>query len=171
MPLKRLRRDAACSTLGGAMKELPHTRSCFGCGESNRLGLKLRFYDHGTTVQAKYTPGTEHAGFKGVTHGGLLATVLDEVMVWACAVRTKRFAYCAEMTVRFLQPVTPGVELTAIGRLAEDRRGRLFQAHGELVDSSGTVVASSTGKYLPMKDADTRVMKEDFVGDTADLFD
>ena len=152
------------------MKELPHTHSCFVCGETNPLGLKLRFHQIDDTVQVKFTPGEHHIGFKGVTHGGLLATVLDEIMVWACAVRTRRFAYCAEMTVRYLHPATPGTELTAIGRLVEDRRGRLFHASGELVDSNGARLAESTGKYLPLKDSDTKLMVEDFVGDVTPLF-
>ena len=168
--VERLPGSTGCVNLGGAMKELPHTHTCFVCGESNPHGLNLRFWEDGDVVRARFTPGAEHAGFKGVTHGGLLATVLDEIMVWACAVRTKRFAYCAEMTVRFLRPVAPGAELTAIGRLVEDRRGRVFQAAGKLVDSSGTVVASSTGKYLPIKDEQTGVMAEDLVGDTSGLF-
>jgi uncharacterized protein (TIGR00369 family) len=153
------------------MKELPHTRSCFVCGESNPAGLKLRFQDDGELVRTRFTPGADHIGFKGVTHGGLLATVLDEIMVWACAARKKRFAYCAELTVRFLQPAQPGVELTAVGRLVEDRRGRLFLARGELVDSSGNIIASATGKYLPIKEEESRLMVEDFVGDATGLFD
>jgi len=153
------------------MKELPHTHSCFVCGDSNPLGLKLRFRDDGEAVRTVFTPRPEHAGFKSVTHGGLLTTVLDEIMVWACAVRTKRFAYCAEMTVRFVHPSTPGRPLTAVGRLVENRRGRIFHAAGELLDSNGTVVATSTGKYLPIPEQDVRVMAEDFVGDTTDLFE
>jgi len=151
------------------MKELPHTHSCFVCGESNPLGLKLRFYEEGDGVQAKFTPSAGHIGFKGVTHGGLLGTVLDEIMVWACAVRTKRFAFCAEMTVRFLKPAKPGVELTAVGRLVEDWRGRRFLASGELTDPCGTVIATSEGKYLPIKDEEARMMAEDFVGGDAAL--
>lgn len=155
---------------GGAMKELPHTRSCFVCGESNPLGLKLRFHEDGDTVRARFTPRAEHIGFKAVTHGGLLATVLDEIMVWACAVRTKHFSFCAEMTVRYLQPAKPGVELTAVGLLVEDWRGRLYRASGELTDPGGSVIATSTGKYLPIKDQEAKVMAEDFVGDTSGLF-
>jgi uncharacterized protein (TIGR00369 family) len=151
------------------MNELPHTRSCFVCGESNPFGLNLRFYEDGDGVRATFTPREEHNGFKGVTHGGLLATVLDEIMVWACAVRTKRFAYCAEMTVRFISPAPPGDKLTVIGRLMENRRGRVFHAGGELLDESGSIIATSTGKYLPIRDEEAGVMKEDFVGDTTGL--
>jgi uncharacterized protein (TIGR00369 family) len=156
---------------GEAMKELPHTHSCFVCGESNPLGLKLRFHEDAGTVKTHFTPRAEHVGFKAVAHGGLLATVLDEIMVWACAVTTRRFAYCAEMGVRFLRPAAPGVELTAIGRLEENRRGRIFLASAQLVDPEGILIATSTGKYLPIKDEAAKVMAEDFVGEFAGLFD
>ncbi|MCU0770303.1 MAG: PaaI family thioesterase [Verrucomicrobia bacterium] len=146
------------------MKELPHTRSCFVCGEANPLGLHLRFQTDGASVQTKFVPKPEHAGFKSVTHGGLLSTVLDEVMVWACAVRTRRFAFCAEMTVRFLQSAVPGVELTATGRLVEDWRGRLFRSSGELRDPAGSLIATATGKYVPIEEGKARSMAEDFIG-------
>ena len=146
------------------MKELPHTRSCFVCGESNKLGLNLRFHTDGQQVQGRFVPRPEHVGFRGVVHGGLIGTVLDEVMVWAIGVRAKRFAFCAEMSVRFLAPTHPGVELTAIGELVENRRGRLFHTRGELRDSSGQVLATSTGKYLPVKEDQLPALAEDFVG-------
>jgi len=171
MPVEPLREAANCVILCVTMKELPHTHSCFVCGESNSLGMKLRFYDDGDAVRSTFAPRSEHVGFKGVVHGGLLATVLDEIMVWACAVRTKQFAYCAEMTVRFVQPASPGGELTAVGKLVENHRGRMFRASGQLVDSAGTVVVTSTGKYLPIKDQEAKIAGEDFVGDMSGLFD
>jgi acyl-coenzyme A thioesterase PaaI-like protein len=75
------------------------------------------------------------------------------------------------MNVRFLQPSTPGIKLTAVGRLVENRRGRIFEAGGELRTPAGTVVATATGKYLPIRDEEARGMAGDFVGDTRSLFD
>src|ERR1043165_7802872 len=100
------------------MQTLPHTRSCFVCGESNPVGLNLRFETDGRLVTARFTPRPEHIGFKQVIHGGLIATVLDEIMVWVCAVRTKRFAYCAELNVRFVSPARPGEPVIATAALA-----------------------------------------------------
>lgn len=145
------------------MKELPHTRSCFVCGESNPAGLNLRFETDGQVVHSRFVPRREHVGFKTVVHGGLIATVLDEVMVWACAVQTKKFAYCAEMSVRFLNPLTPGREVFAVGELVRNAR-RLFEAKGEIRDAAGVVYATSTGKYLPIKDSEAADMSTDFVG-------
>ena len=147
------------------MQELPHTHSCFVCGESNAIGFRLRFETDGHVVQTRFWARAEHIGFKNVMHGGLVATILDEVMVWGCAVATRKFAYCAELTVRFLSPVRPGEGLVAIGQLAANRKGKIFEAKGSLRDLSGKTLAEATGKYLPIKTEDAAAMAADFVGD------
>ena len=153
------------------MKKLPHTHSCFVCGESNASGLKLRFETDGRIVRAKFTPRGEHIGFKQVVHGGIIATLLDEIMVWACAVQTKKFAYCVELNVRFVKPARPGVETTATAELVENRRNKIFEAKSELRDAVGDLLASATGKYFPIKEADATDMATDFVDDPRWVFE
>ncbi len=145
------------------MKLLPHTRSCFVCGESNPAGLRLRFETDGRLVQTRFVPRAEHVGFRQTVHGGLTATLLDEIMVWACAVQTKRFAFCADLNVRFLNPVRPGEVLIASGELVSNRRGKLFEAKAELRDQAGLVLATASGKYLPIKPGEAADMATDFV--------
>jgi acyl-coenzyme A thioesterase PaaI-like protein len=147
------------------MKELPHTRSCFVCGEFNPLGLKLRFETDGRIVHSRFVARPEHIGFKRTVHGGLMATVLDEIMVWACAVQTGRFAYCAELNVRFLHPMKPGETVLVTSELVANRRGKIFQASAELRRETGEKLATATGKYLPIRDADLADMATDFIGD------
>lgn len=149
------------------MKELPHTRSCFVCGEANAAGLKLRFETDGQIVRARFVPGPQHVGFRQTVHGGLIATLLDEIMVWACAVQTKRFAFCAELNVRFLQPLRPDQPVVASGKLEANRRGKLFEARAELQDQAGHALALATGKYMPIKDPNVSEWVEDFVGDAS----
>lgn len=153
------------------MKELPHTHSCFVCGESNPFGLKLRFETDGRMVQTRFIPRAEYAGFKSVVHGGIISTLLDEIMVWACAIQTRRFAYCAELTVRFLAPLRPGEEVVARAELITNRRDKIFEAKAELKNAAGDIVATSTGKYLPVKTNDAAEMATDFVGNATWLFD
>jgi acyl-coenzyme A thioesterase PaaI-like protein len=152
------------------MKLLPHTRSCFVCGESNPAGLKLHFETDGRIVQTRFMPRAEHVGFRQTVHGGLIATLLDEIMVWACAVQTRRFAYCAELKVRFINPVRPNQEALASGELVSNRRGKLFEARAELRNQAGLVLATATGKYLPVKHAEATEMATDFIGDPSWVF-
>lgn len=151
------------------MQELPHTHSCFVCGDANSIGLRLRFQTDGQTVRAEFVPRPEHAGFKQLVHGGLLATVLDEAMVWGCAVQTGHFAYCAELTVRFQKPLPPGEATIVTAELVANRRNRVFDAKAELRDSRGSVLATATGKYLPVKPAELASMLDDLVGDATVL--
>lgn len=144
---------------------LPRTRSCFVCGIANPRGLNLAFTTDGRIVTARFRPRAEHIGFKGVVHGGLVSTVLDEAMVWACGVRTGRFAYCAELSVRFRHPVPPEGELQVVGELTDNHRDKLYLARADLRDAADTLMASATGKYMPLPPETLTGMLDDFVGD------
>lgn len=150
-------------------KSLPRTRSCFVCGRANPVGLDLAFETDGRQVTACFVPRAEHVGFAETIHGGLVSTVLDEAMVWACGVAAGQFAYCAELTVRFRHPVRPGTRLEVVGELEENRRGRLLLARAELRDSAGLVLALSTGKYIPVPSGELDSMLSDFDGDIRSL--
>ncbi len=152
------------------MKELPHTRSCFVCGESNPRGFNLRSETDGKIVRTHFAFHSEHVGFKQTVHGGLTATLLDEIMTWVCVVHARRFAYCAELKVRYLLPVRPGQQIVATAELVANRRGRLFETRAKMQDHAGTVLATATGKYLPLRDEDAAGMTTDFLGDLNSVF-
>ena len=131
----------------------------------------MRFETDGQGVRARFTPRLEHIGFRDTVHGGIIATLLDEMMVWVCAVRTRRFAFCAELNVRFLNPLRPGESVNASAELVVNRRDRLFEAKAELRNEAGLTLANATGKYLPIKEADASQMAADFVGDPTWVFE
>jgi uncharacterized protein (TIGR00369 family) len=125
----------------------------------------LEFETDGDVVTARFTPRTDHAGFRDTVHGGVLSTLLDEIMVWACAVKTRKFSYCAELSVRFNRPARPGVEITATAVMTANRRDRIFEARGELRGPGGELLTTATGKFMPISAEFLAQMEEDFVGD------
>ncbi len=127
------------------------------------MGLNLRFETDGRMVQTIFVPRSEHIGFQRVVHGGIISTLLDEIMVWACAVQTKRFAFCAELTVRFHHPLRPNEQSIAAAELVANKRGKIFEAKANLRDPGGRVLASATGKYLPVPEGNAAEMASDFV--------
>ena len=146
--------------------QLPYTRDCFVCGAHNSHGLHLRFRREGDEVRAEFTPQPQHAGFRGIVHGGILATVLDEAMFWAAASTTKRFCLAAELNVRFVNKVAVGQKLTVVARLRADR-GRLWESTAELRDAQGKRCAQATCKQIPMKVEDMKDAAVDFLSDPA----
>ncbi len=117
---------------------------CFCCGPRNPIGLKLAFETlPGRRMRTEWTPRPEHQGFKDIVHGGLVATVLDEVMIrllYALGIR----AVTAELRTRLLRPLRAGRRYRFEGRVLEDK-GRLVTTEAEGFDAeSGEKVASGT---------------------------
>ena len=128
------------------------------------LGMEL--FDGG---EGRFTmtldPEECHYNPMGCVHGGILATLLDEIMVWSCAVQTKRFDYCAELNVSFVKSARPGEEVFATAELVENRRNKIFEAKGEVRNAAGELLTSATGKYIPIRETDMTEMARDFVDD------
>jgi len=133
------------------MLQLPHTTGCLVCGRDNPHGLKLDLHVDPETgiVRADFTPTEHHAGFERIVHGGMIATVLDEAMVWAATWRVRRFCLCGELTVRFRQGTAPG-QLLKVAAIVETSRPRLVETAGKLFDASGKLLVTAQGKYVPV---------------------
>jgi len=114
----------------------------------NAAGLKLRIQtdtERGESSVDVTFP--EHLqGWAKVVHGGLLATVLDEAMIYAAGAKGLK-CVTGEMTVRFVKPASTGVAYALRGRFVEDK-GRIVIAESELRDSDGLEVARATGKLF-----------------------
>ena len=78
-----------------AMEWLPQTKACFGCGHGNPAGVALRMKTDGKAIHAQWVPEVRHAGFSHAIHGGVITTVLDEMMAWACGILGGTFAFTA----------------------------------------------------------------------------
>jgi acyl-coenzyme A thioesterase PaaI-like protein len=100
-------------------------------------------------VETHFTPSAHHIGFEGIIHGGILATVLDEAMVWAATWKGRRFCVCGELNIRFRKPAEPGKPLIIRASL-ESARGRMFQTAGQVIDQAGDVISTAEGKYLSL---------------------
>lgn len=122
---------------------------CFVCGDNNSIGLKARFLFDGSRAVTEYTAEKRFEGYLGVFHGGITATLLDEVMIKALLAKDV-YAMTVEMTVRFKKAVLTGEKLFFEGAL-ESSRGRLFNTVGEVKNSSGEIIATATGKYLEVR--------------------
>jgi len=131
--------------------ELPHTSGCLVCGRGNPHGLHLSLHVDPASgiVSVEFVPSIHHIGFEGIVHGGVIATVVDEAMVWAATWAGKRFCVCGEMTVRFRQNSRVGTKLAVTAKV-ENFRPRLIQTTSEVIDASGQILATASGKYVPI---------------------
>jgi acyl-coenzyme A thioesterase PaaI-like protein len=131
--------------------ELPHTLGCLVCGRDNALGLRLSLFVDPDTgiVTTEYTPQVQHIGFQGIVHGGVIATVMDEAMVWAATWAGKRFCLCGELTTRFRRSAELG-RRTIFEAKVEFRAPRLIQTAATMRDEANQLLATASGKYVPI---------------------
>lgn len=132
--------------------ELPQTPGCLVCGRSNPHGLHLSLHvDPDTSeVTTQFTPRPEHIGFEGIIHGGLLATVLDEAMVWASIWSAKRACVAAELTIRYRASANPGDHLHVATRI-ESTRSKLITTTGQITrPADKAIIATASGKFVPL---------------------
>ena len=128
------------------MREVAKYAGCFVCGDQNDIGLKAVFEYDGKVARTTVSAQRMFEGYRNIYHGGILSTLLDEVMIKAILAE-EILAVTAEMTVKFKAPVPIGETLTFTGYVTEKRR-RLYLTEGQAVGKDGTVYATATGKYI-----------------------
>ena len=120
---------------------------CFCCGKDNERGLRLSItYPEKGSAETSVVVPEWFTGWRNMTHGGLLATLLDEIMAHAC-VGVARQAVTAEITVRYQKPVQTGSRLRAVGRV-EESRGRILRTRGWLYDAEDALIAEGSARFV-----------------------
>ena len=115
---------------------------CFGCGQSNPIGLKLGFQWDGKTARVEFTPTEFYQGWSGLVHGGIIICLLDEAMGWA-ALFEGLHGVTAEMQVRLRRPVSIGETLIITGSLTRRNR-KLVKTKATISLKDGTPIAEGT---------------------------
>src|SRR4030042_1835335 len=111
---------------------------CFVCGKDNPMGMKLKFKKNGDEARGEFTISELYQGWRGFVHGGIIATILDEVMAYTSFPEFK--GVTAKTEVRIRQPVPIGVPLVATGRLVKRTR-KLLTTEATIALKDGTVLA------------------------------
>ena len=128
----------------------PH--HCFACGTLNANGMGLVLHVEPRRAWTDLTLEPRFQGWDGIAHGGILCTILDEVMAWSL-VGEDNWGLTARLNVAFKRPAEVGTVLHAEGTVARTRR-RLIETEGTIVETAtGTVIATATGLYIAADEA------------------
>jgi acyl-coenzyme A thioesterase PaaI-like protein len=119
---------------------------CFVCGQHNPRGLHAHFDVHPDRVVARWTPASEHVGWQGVVHGGVLAALLDEAMAYILFGRGI-MGMTGRMEIRYRSPARAGDLLLVEARTVTENR--------RIADLEATI---SVGERL-VADANARFVK------------
>jgi uncharacterized protein (TIGR00369 family) len=124
----------------------PGSKMCFVCGVDNPIGLHLDIWMDGEQVWAEFTPGQQHQGWPGVLHGGIQATLLDEIMGRVAFLR-HQWMVTVRIEITYRKPVPLGQPLKITARSEEWRERRMI-AVGQILLPDGSVAVEARGVYL-----------------------
>ena len=121
--------------------------NCFGCAPTNTAGLKLEFYLDGESVVAVWNPDRRFVGYGNIVHGGIQATLLDEVGAWAVNVLVRTAGVTRRMTTEYRTPVYADRGPVKISASIEGSDGKVARVAARILDSDGATCAEAAIEY------------------------
>ena len=120
---------------------------CFACGELNEHGLHLQLHTDPERSWTELTLEPQFQGWDSVAHGGIVCTILDEVMAWSVIGRGT-WGVTARLNVAFRRPIPTGRAIRAEGRVTQEQR-RAFRTVGEVRDlATNELLATAEGTFI-----------------------
>ena len=135
----------------------PH--NCFACGTLNTGGLHLDLHVDGERCWTDLEIPERFQGWAEIAHGGIVATILDEVMAWSL-VDADSWGLTARLSVAFKRPVPLGRPIHVEGWITESRRRVITTAGRMVAGGSGEVLATAEALYVAATDDRKRELKE-----------
>jgi len=125
-----------------------HDYNCFGCSPFNEIGLQLDFWENGEELLAKWEPRKSLEGWMDVVHGGIQASLIDELAGWIVLIKMQTAGVTSELNIRYLNPVNISKgELTVVGKLMAVEK-KLATIQVELFDGEGQKCAVANVVYF-----------------------
>jgi uncharacterized protein (TIGR00369 family) len=140
------------------MNKQPNSDHCFVCGRKNPSGLYMQFYDNGNDeVYSDYTVASRYQSYPGIVHGGILASMLDEVVGRVAIIGDHHhFMVSVRLQVLYRHPVPVETPLKIRGRIVR-LKGRLGKAQGEIILPDGTVACEAS---ITLADVPANILSE-----------
>lgn len=138
-------RTLTVAATGMTIEVAPH--HCFACGSLNEHGIHLDLHVDGDRCWTEVVLADRFQGWDGIAHGGIICTILDEVMAWSLAA-TDNWGLTARLNVEFKRPVRLGVPIRGEGWITTVRR-RIVETAARIVDpATGELLATATATYV-----------------------
>lgn len=131
---------------------------CFGCSPDNPIGLHMEFFEEGDQVRCYWSPQHHFQGWIDTLHGGIQATLIDEIASWVVFRKLQTTGVTTRLQVRYRRVVsTQEPQLTLIARLRECRH-RLAFVEVTLANAKGEVCTTAEVTYRTMDDEQAHAM-------------
>lgn len=137
----------------------PNLYQCIGCSPFNPIGLKLEFWEDGDELYSEWEPKDQFMSWVHVLHGGIQATLLDEIAGWVIYIKCKTAGVTTSINVRYKEAVhTNQGKVSLRARLVEQTK-RTAKIEAKLFDGNGKLCTEAELNYFIFPE---RIAREKF---------
>ena len=122
--------------------------NCFGCAPNNMDGLRLEFVEEGDYIKSEWLPEDKFQGYLNILHGGIQATLLDEIAGWCVQIKLKTAGVTSKMEIKFKKPVYPNKGKIKLMAWITNQKRNIVEVHAELFSSIGELCAEGNINYF-----------------------
>ncbi len=121
---------------------------CFGCAQQNEAGLKMEFYEDGEDIVSIWHPEAKYQGWLNTMHGGIQATLLDEICAWVIARKLQTTGVTSHMETKYMRPVMTTEEYIVIRARIREQKRNLVLVDATIYDKEGKECTKATCTYF-----------------------
>ncbi len=121
---------------------------CFGCAPHNHNGLQMSFAEDGEYVVSEWEPKDYFQGYYNVLHGGIQATLMDEIASWLVQIKLKTAGVTSTMNVRYKKSVSIDRGIIRLRAKLTGQHRNLAEIHVELFGPENELCAESDIVYF-----------------------
>lgn len=126
----------------------PEKNPCFGCSQANKHGLNLEFHVDGDELVSFWEPQPEYQGFINILHGGIQATIMDEIASWTIYVKAETAGVTSEMKVKYHKPIFMNKGKITIRSKIIKQEKRFITLETKMIDIDGKLCSEAEIKYF-----------------------
>ena len=129
---------------------------CFACDPNHTSGLRLEFFIEGDVVVSHWQPTAGFEGYPGVVHGGIQATLADEIAGWYLHAVAGVAGVTKEINVKYHAPAR-----TKDGPFRIEARAKAFETRRadiavSITGNGGKLLTTAECRYAIFSDAVAR---------------
>ena len=121
--------------------------NCFACAPNNPYGLKMEFWEDGDDIGSYWTPGDNYQGWLKTLHGGIQATLIDEMGGWVVARKLQTSGMTTNLNVRYRRPISTGENVTIEARARIREQKKMFVIIDVTLSVKGRVCSEAELTY------------------------
>ena len=100
---------------------------CYGCDPHSEQGLRMEFYEDGEEIVSVWHPRPEFQGWVDTLHGGVQATLADEISSWVVFRKFRTSGVTSRMEVRYHKPIRTSDERVVLRAAVRQQRRNLVE--------------------------------------------